>query len=245
MDGTFEGLRFDYKADLFMKKPIALIGCMDLFSQRVQRTLSAEFPQNDIKFFDTLSAARTYAGDAGPMSRFEMVLIDAPTFMDLMLDGTLSSTTEDGTKLAIAYENDAVHEHLLDRYREAISKHGISLLPMHTTLEAWLCMLGLVGNGVQFVPASAALQSAHTASRAMESYDTQDESNEPLPRLTKRESEVLRAIAGGKPNKLIAVDLEISEHTVKLHIHRVISKLGVTNRTEAAAFYFKNPEAYS
>ena len=116
---------------------------------------------------------------------------------------------------------------------------------MHTTLEAWLCMLGLVGNGVQFVPASAALQSAHKASRAASTADPLDTNKEPLPRLTKRESQVLRAIAGGKPNKLIAVDLEISEHTVKLHIHRVISKLGVTNRTEAAAFYFKNPEAYS
>lgn len=245
MDGTFEGLRFDYKADLFMKKPIALIGCVDLFSQRVQRTLAAEFPQNDIKVFETLSAARLFSGEVCPISRFEMVLIDAPTFMDMMLEGALPSTIQDGAKLAIAYENDAVHEHLLDRYRDAISQYNISLLPMHTTLEAWLCMLGLVGNGVQFVPASAALQSAHNASRAASTADPLDTNKEPLPRLTKRESQVLRAIAGGKPNKLIAVDLEISEHTVKLHIHRVISKLGVTNRTEAAAFYFKNPEAYS
>uniref|UniRef100_UPI000ADF3935 response regulator transcription factor n=1 Tax=Aestuariivita boseongensis TaxID=1470562 RepID=UPI000ADF3935 len=52
--------------------------------------------------------------------------------------------------------------------------------------------------------------------------------------LTRREAQVLRLVAKGKQNKIIAEELNLSEHTVKLHIHHVIAKLGVHNRTEAA-----------
>jgi DNA-binding NarL/FixJ family response regulator len=51
--------------------------------------------------------------------------------------------------------------------------------------------------------------------------------------LSPREREVLRALARGLPNKLIAHELVISEHTVKFHIRSILDKLGATNRTEA------------
>lgn len=53
-------------------------------------------------------------------------------------------------------------------------------------------------------------------------------------RLTPREAEVLELVACGQRNKLIARRLQLSEHTVKLHIHNIMSKIGATNRTEAA-----------
>jgi DNA-binding NarL/FixJ family response regulator len=52
--------------------------------------------------------------------------------------------------------------------------------------------------------------------------------------LTPRESEVLEQIVAGKSNKEIATELEISEATVKTHINTLLSKLGVTDRTQAA-----------
>ena len=51
--------------------------------------------------------------------------------------------------------------------------------------------------------------------------------------LTPRESEVLQQIVAGKSNKEIAAELEISEATVKTHINTLLSKLGVTDRTQA------------
>ncbi len=51
--------------------------------------------------------------------------------------------------------------------------------------------------------------------------------------LTPRETEVLQLLAQGLANKQIALELEISEHTVKFHISSIYSKLGTTNRTEA------------
>jgi DNA-binding NarL/FixJ family response regulator len=52
--------------------------------------------------------------------------------------------------------------------------------------------------------------------------------------LTPRESEVLEQIVSGKSNKEIATELGISEATVKTHINTLLSKLGVTDRTQAA-----------
>lgn len=55
-----------------------------------------------------------------------------------------------------------------------------------------------------------------------------------LDRLTPREREVLQQIADGLTNKAIARRLEISPGTVKAHVERVIAKLGVADRTQAA-----------
>ena len=53
-------------------------------------------------------------------------------------------------------------------------------------------------------------------------------------RLTRRESEILRLVADGKPNGEIARDLWITEQTVKYHVSNIYRKLGVANRTEAS-----------
>lgn len=52
--------------------------------------------------------------------------------------------------------------------------------------------------------------------------------------LTAREREVLERIARGLTNKEIARELDISPATVKVHVERIIGKLGVADRTQAA-----------
>lgn len=52
--------------------------------------------------------------------------------------------------------------------------------------------------------------------------------------LTKREHEVLARIAEGKPNRVIAMELGITSETVKTYVKRVMGKLRVGSRTEAA-----------
>ena len=56
-----------------------------------------------------------------------------------------------------------------------------------------------------------------------------------IEELTSRELEVLKLLAEGKPNKLIASALSIGEVTVKSHVRAIFSKLNVLSRTEAIA----------
>jgi DNA-binding CsgD family transcriptional regulator len=56
--------------------------------------------------------------------------------------------------------------------------------------------------------------------------------------LSRREIEVLRIVAEGKSNRDIASELVISERTVARHVQNIFHKLGVSSRTEAAAFAF-------
>jgi DNA-binding NarL/FixJ family response regulator len=51
--------------------------------------------------------------------------------------------------------------------------------------------------------------------------------------LSEREVEILQMVAAGKSNQAIAVQISISENTVKFHLKNISQKLGVSNRTEA------------
>lgn len=57
--------------------------------------------------------------------------------------------------------------------------------------------------------------------------------------LTDREEDVLKLLANGASNAQIAQRLGLSESTVKFHLRNLFSKLGVTNRTEAAAHFHR------
>ncbi len=57
--------------------------------------------------------------------------------------------------------------------------------------------------------------------------------------LSPREKEILKMVADGKPNKIIADELDISEHTVRNHISNIFQKLHVNNRTEATVIAIK------
>ncbi len=57
--------------------------------------------------------------------------------------------------------------------------------------------------------------------------------------LTSREIEVLRLIAAGKANKIVADHLGITEETVKGHVKNILSKLGANDRTHAVTIALK------
>ena len=73
------------------------------------------------------------------------------------------------------------------------------------------------------------------------------DSAESVGNLTPRQCDILAAIAEGRPNKIIARQLGISEATVKVQVRAVLRKIGAENRTQAAVWAKKshrhrNPE---
>ncbi|KJF77939.1 transcriptional regulator NarL [Morganella morganii] len=58
--------------------------------------------------------------------------------------------------------------------------------------------------------------------------------------LTPRERDILKLIAQGQPNKMIARKLDITESTVKVHVKNLMKKMKVKSRVEAAVWVLQN-----
>jgi DNA-binding NarL/FixJ family response regulator len=89
---------------------------------------------------------------------------------------------------------------------------------------------------------AAAIRAAHrgelqidpSVARALMSSLHEPRGADPISQLTSRELDVLRLVAAGKPNKQIATELVISERTARTHVSRILRKLHLTSRTQAA-----------
>lgn len=92
--------------------------------------------------------------------------------------------------------------------------------------------------GGTFVPAEAVIElSSNGVERGANGRlgdRRSDDACQGVPLLTPREREVAARVCAGKPNKIIAHELSISEATVKVFVRQILSKFGATNRTEAA-----------
>jgi DNA-binding NarL/FixJ family response regulator len=121
----------------------------------------------------------------------------------------------------------------VDDVVEAIEQGARGYIP--TTLEPAEAAAALqcVAAGGTFVPPSVVIKVAqerqHGPQRGSNGHD-----NGLFERLTPRESEVLARLRQGKPNKIIAHELAISESTVKVFVRRILMKLHASNRTEVA-----------
>lgn len=107
----------------------------------------------------------------------------------------------------------------------ALSLRGWGVVPPDAPPEELGAAAAAVGRGLVVLPPSLTERLLGTSAAV-------EELSEPL---TAREDEVLALLGRGLPNKLIARELSISEHTVKFHVSSVYAKLGVTNRAEAVS----------
>jgi DNA-binding NarL/FixJ family response regulator len=93
----------------------------------------------------------------------------------------------------------------------------------------------LVG-AIRTIHGGEALLAPAVATRLVEQLGAEEPPREPDDSLTPREREVLAQLARGLPNKLIALELGVSERTVKTHVSSILGKLGFTDRTQAAVY---------
>jgi len=102
------------------------------------------------------------------------------------------------------------------------------VLPVETSAEELQAAVRALFEGL-IVGAPALLEPMFTHRQVV---SLPEEEQEPAA-LTDRENQVLQLLARGLPNKQIAAQLGISEHTVKFHVSSIYAKLQATNRTEA------------
>lgn len=138
------------------------------------------------------------------------------------------------------------------------------ILPTTLPLDVWFALMRLVMAGGEYLPQGEGARSNHSApvhrsaqgtlplasanpalpNRQRQAVEIPVQQNERtsggaengLDTLTAREREILTLVSEGYQNKLIADRMALSEHTVKAHVHNLIAKLRVTNRTQAAAY---------
>lgn len=147
--------------------------------------------------------------------------------------------------LAFSYRKDAAARHLFERWDR--NQYGeVGFLPMNVAPDVWRSILRLLMHEQLHLPSfladcvaghQANPCKAPTSSVTPKPVNTQQVSL--FGKLTNREKQVLRLVSQGQSNKVIAAGLGITEHTVKLHMHNVVGKIGVSNRTAAAHFYFE------
>jgi DNA-binding NarL/FixJ family response regulator len=102
-------------------------------------------------------------------------------------------------------------------------------IPASVDLDIVTSAVQLARAGGVFVPASSVIRS-YQQGQVFESVAVDGVANV----LTKRQAAVADAIRQGKPNKIIAYELNLSESTVKVHVRDIMKKLKASNRTEIA-----------
>ncbi len=108
--------------------------------------------------------------------------------------------------------------------RRAFQAGAVGFLLKDTLRSELTNSIRLIHSGGRRIPPDVAQQMAeHSAEDA----------------LSERELEVLRGVARGRSNKIIAEELTISEHTVKNHLKSILSKLNADDRTHAVTISLK------
>jgi DNA-binding NarL/FixJ family response regulator len=97
---------------------------------------------------------------------------------------------------------------------------------MSAGFEIFAQAIRFVGAGGTYIPPQCLL-SARQANAAPSEQDSENG-------ITVRELKVIQGIRQGKPNKVIAYELNMCESTVKVHVRNIMKKLHARNRTEVA-----------
>ncbi|WP_274425640.1 helix-turn-helix transcriptional regulator [Chelativorans sp. YIM 93263] len=137
----------------------------------------------------------------------------------------------------------------MDAFQKAAARRAIrGIVPMDVNLDIWLSVVCIMLKGGEYFPPELFQRNTSDLSAPVEAPPKHTaeptDSARAVKGLTARELQVLSCVAKGLQNKLIAAELGLSEHTVKIHIHNTIRKLGAHNRTEAAALYFRCTEGW-
>lgn len=155
----------------------------------------------------------------------------------VLMDLSMPGLDGIGATARLAEQNPATHVLVLTsfsdqaRIMDALQAGAEGYLLKHSEPEAILDGIRqVVGGGSPLDPKAARI--------LLSSRRTNTDTH-----LTDREREVLGMVRDGQPNKVIARRLGISERTVKAHLTNIFQRLGVADRTQAALWAQRHPQA--
>lgn len=115
----------------------------------------------------------------------------------------------------------------LDFAVDVIRRGARGYIPTSSSVHDVLGAIQLVNAGSVYIPASCVLSEKAQAPQPAEEQPTRGG-------LTAKQAAVVERVRLGKPNKIIAYELNMCESTVKVHIRNIMKKLKARNRTELA-----------
>lgn len=117
--------------------------------------------------------------------------------------------------------------------RSLLDRGAMGFSPKESSADALRRAAREVAAGRRYVPPQFRAETA-PASAAEDDDAGSFPAGSPLAGLTPQQTRILGLIREGKPNKIIAWELDLAEATVKAHITALLRRLGVRNRTQAA-----------
>ncbi|HWK68781.1 MAG TPA: response regulator transcription factor [Rhizobiaceae bacterium] len=216
------------------QRAIVVAASTGTISERLLHALRREFPWTIVQQVANVEA--TCTSFAVPVS---LILLDAPLLRAAEEASQVLSRLHPQAMTAIIELDD--HKPVCSLPEILGSQLIRGILPMNLGLDAWLSVVRLMLCGGEYYPPRMFRSFAERTGdnrNILPTYggrSTHRGRDTDLADLTAREIQILEMVARGMQNKTIAAEFRLSEHTVKIHLHNIISKLGAHNRTEAAA----------
>lgn len=153
--------------------------------------------------------------------KFDLILLDLnlPLITPLQAVERVRSAAQGTPVVALSGETSP------ELIRTVVDEGCMGFIPKSVSHSVLIQALLLVVAGGVYLPVNVLSVKQESAT---ESFSCTD-----LRHLTDRQLETLRCVIEGKPNKLIAKQMKVTEHTVKAHLSAVFKTLKVKNRTEA------------
>jgi DNA-binding NarL/FixJ family response regulator len=168
------------------------------------------------------------------------VLIDETLLPEIGRHSALLTRCHPTASFALMRSDDRVPIAVRDVFAAGVVR---GVLPMNLKLDVWLSVLSIVLKGGKYYPLAMFKPHLQGGARQVKELEiavaaaADGDVIEGLEVLTERELQILEMVSRGLQNKNIAAVLSLSEYTVKIHLHHIITKLGAHNRTQAAAIF--------
>ncbi len=218
------------------RKILLTVSTTDSFPECLAYAIEREFPSITVEQATSLEAA--CAAFEQPVC---LVLIDAEFLQEIGASAADLMRFHPTAPIVLTQQDSRISVSIQDIVDLKVVR---SVLPMDLRLDLWLSVIRLMLRGGEYFPPtmfqsyarSFPQKSADYAGPVEQLAAEQPDFGE-MGDLTEREFQILEMVARGLQNKIIAATLQLSEHTVKIHLHNIITKLGAHNRTEAAAVF--------